>query len=199
MTTRRKWLLGSIGFMLAVLAVAGYTFETRYEMGEVSFPWQKSRRRLIAARRMFDPHKSLQGGGGRFMKFLINDDDDERREARARKNRSMCDRLTTAWTDYFVRCIEPKGDERERVRAEMQDLVTHAVPETVWVCSELQAPNEGPPGEQFDSCVAFFASGTCDILDYEWMELAVSTHDVRVKRPTKPQPHMEACPLLFGQ
>src|SRR5262245_6314938 len=198
MTTRRKWLLGSVGFMLAVLAVAGYTFETRYEMGEVAFPWQKSRRRLIAARTMFDPHKSLQGGGGRFVKFFLANDDDEKREARERKNRALCNTLTTAWTDYFVRCIEAKGDERERIRAEMQDLTTHAVHDKVSVCDEVYVSEQGPRDEQFDSCIAFFTSGTCDILDYPWMELAVSTVDLMVKKPTRPQPHMEACPLLYG-
>ena len=199
MTTRRKWLLGSIGFMLAVLAIAGYTFETRYEMGEVAFPWQKSRRRWIAARTMFDPHKSVWGGGvGKFMKWRIHEDE-EVREARARKNRAMCDRLTAAWTDYYVRCIEAEGDERERVRVEMQDLVGHAMHDNLSICSDdIQAANEGPADEQFDSCIAFFTSGTCDILDYPWMELAVSTVDRMAKKPTMPQPHMEACPLLFG-
>ena len=196
MTTRRKWLLGSVVCMLVVLGVAGYTLETRYEMEEISFPWQKTRRRVIAARRMFDPHKSLPGGGG-FVKFLL-DKDDEDREALGRKNRATCDKLGAAWTEYFVRCSEAKDSDRARIRAEMQDLVKHRLPEKVLVCSEAQAETEGPPDAEWNACVAFFASGTCEILDYDWMELAVSTHDMMVKKPTKPQPHMEACPLLFG-
>ncbi|HMF44186.1 MAG TPA: hypothetical protein VKQ32_26120 [Polyangia bacterium] len=193
MTTRRKWVLGSIAFMLAVLAVAGYTLETRYamgQMGEVVFPWQKARRRLRAARVM------TSGEGSRFVKFRVNDDPGER-EARVRRNGAICDKLTGAWTDYFVRCLEPKDPERPRVRAELQDLVSHAVAVNVSVCSEAQADTIGPPDEQVDSCIAFFTSGMCDLLDYAPDELAISTMDVMIKKPNRPQPHIEACPFLF--
>jgi len=192
MTTRRKWLLGSVACMFVVLAVAGYSLETRYEMGQMSFPWQKTRRRLIAARRMLGNF-----GGSRFVKFKINDDADER-EARERSNRAACAKLGAAMTDYFVRCSEAKEPELASVRTEMEDRVTHALPKAVPICSETQASEIGPPEEELDSCAAFFASGTCDILDYAENELALGTLDMMVKKPTRPQPHLAACPFLFG-
>ena len=192
MTTRRKWVLGSVACVLVVLAVAAYQFETQYEMGKVAFPWQTARRRLIAERRMF-------GGmsGSRFVKFKIDDDADER-EARERSNRVACEKLGAAMTGYFVRCSEAKEPDLASVRADWQDQVTHALPKVVTVCSETQASNIGPPEEEFDSCVAFFTSGTCDVLDYGENELALGTLDMMVKKPTRPQPHLVACPFLFG-
>jgi len=191
MTTRRKWVLGSVTCMVVVLAIAGYQFDTQYEMGQIVLPWQKTRRRMRAARSMFGGNS-----GSRFVKFMLNNDPEET-EARERRNRAACDKLRAAWIGYIDRCVEAKEAERARVHAEAEDLVTHGLPEAVRVCDASQASAVGPPDEQVDSCIAFFKSGTCDILDYSPNDLVIGEMDVMMKKPTRPQPHLQACPLLF--
>ena len=184
-------MLGSLACMVVVLAVAGYQFETQYEMGQIVLPWQKTKRRLRAARYLFGGNSA-----GRFVKFMFNNDPEET-EARERRNRAVCDKLGAAWIDYIDRCAEAKAPERARVRAEIEDLVTHGLPEAVKVCDPSQASAVGPPDDQVASCIAFFTSGTCDILDYAPNDLVVGELDVMVKKSTRPQPHIQACPLLF--
>jgi hypothetical protein len=196
MTTRRKWIVGAVG--VVSLAVAAFQLETRYEMGQlrdVALPWQKTRRRLIAARTLFNG----VAGGDRFTKFLFNQDE-EMLAARARKNRETCDRLAAAGVDYIMRCAEPKEAERERVRAEMKDLVTSAFRDGIGACrtSNVESPPLGPEDEELASCLQFFRSGTCDILDYRPSQLAVGMLDMMVKKPSKPQPHMQACLFLWN-
>lgn len=188
-------ILGGVAVALAALAVPAYQFETRYEMGQVSFPWQNTRRRLIAARALFD-----QDGPplGQTITYVFDKQDaEERAAARARKNRETCDKLATASVDYVVRCVEADGAERERARAEMRDLIARALRYRIPACEKADGSVRGPADEAVVSCLRFLGSGSCEILDYKREDLAGGTLDYMVKKPGKPQPHLEACPFLF--
>src|SRR5262245_36589593 len=113
MSTKRKLIVGGLVAVAAVLGVAAFQWETRYEMGQVSFPWQKSRKRLIAARALFGPSpRAPKAWSYRFYKDLTWEEQEEIRRRDAERNRSTCAALAKGQTDYVVRCVDPKGDER---------------------------------------------------------------------------------------
>jgi hypothetical protein len=146
---------------------------------------------------MFDGSQHAKSEAGRVTSFAI-DQDDEKRAARARKNGQTCATLAAGWSDYLVRCTGTEGAERERVRAEMLDLTTRAVRDEIGACKTTDGSQIGPEAEDVGPCLEFFASGTCEILDYDPAELATGMLDFLTKRPTRPQPHLKACAFLFN-
>jgi len=197
MSRRKRWILGGLGVAVAVLAIAAFQFETRYEMGQVSFPWQKERRRLIAARAMFETLEQMGTGG--FVanyRFAKTEEAAAEIERHRKQTQETCGQIATAWRDYVVRCLEPKPADRERISAEMTALVGKATNARISGCS---GQDDGDPGSEEDraACLRFFASGSCEIFDYGRDELALGLVWLRAMRPAKPQPHIEACPFIF--
>ena len=197
MAQRKKWILGGLAVGIVALAIGAFQFETRYEMGQVSLPWQKERRRLIAARAMFEGLEQMGTGG-----FVANYRFAKTEEAAAaieqhrKQTQETCAQIATAWRDYVVRCLEVKPADREQIGAEMTVLVRKATNARISGCS---GEDDGDPGSAEDraACLRFFASGACEIFDYGRDELALGLVWLRAMRPTKPQPHMEACPFIF--
>jgi len=197
MAQRKKWILGGLAVGVVALAIAAFQFETRYEMGQVSLPWQKERRRLIAARAMFEGLEQM-GTSGFFAnyRFAKTEEAAAEIEQHRKQTQETCGQIATAWRDYVVRCLEVKPADRERIGDEMTALARKATSARVSGCS---GQDDGEPGSEEDraACLRFFASGSCEIFDYGRDELALGLVWLRAMRPTKPQPHMEACPFIF--
>jgi hypothetical protein len=200
-TRKQRWIFGGIGLAVLASGVAATELVPRYQLGQLSFPWQQSRRRLFAAREMFSPAPGQRGPlsmSWKFRKDLTPEEQAELHRKQREQNRQTCAALAKAWADYVVRCAGPEAAEREAIRAEMLQSAASELRERVAACDEGGGdPVEGPPAEEQAPCLQFFASGSCDILDYDPKDLTLSTLDVMVTRPSKPQPHMLACPFIF--
>jgi hypothetical protein len=128
-------------------------------MGQVSLPWQKERRRLIAARGMFEGLAQM-GTGGFVASYRIAKTEEAAAEIEQHRKQTQetCGQIATAWRDYVVRCLEVKPADRERIGAEMTALVRKATNARISGCS---GQDDGDPGSEEDraACLRFFCVG----------------------------------------
>ena len=208
MSTKARWLLAVLVPLVAAdigaaaLGVPSFQREARPEAPPISPAWQQTRRRLATARAMFKGglvERNMKSSSNTFVNGEGRAAYERRMRELRRANREMCDSLTTAWAGWIVSCADPREAARDRIRAEMTGLVAGELRERSTACEEGPGgTDDGPEPEDRASCLRFFRSGNCEILDYNPKELALSLLDLTIKKPRKPQPHLLACPMLFG-
>jgi hypothetical protein len=208
MSAKARWLLAVLVPLVAAdvgaaaLGVPPFRREARSEAPPISPAWQQTRRRLATARAMFGGglvERNMKSWSNTFVKGEGRAAYERRMKELRRTNQQMCDSLATAWAAWIVRCADAREAARDRIRAEMTGLAAGELQERITACENSpDNTDDGPEPEDRASCLRFFRSGNCEILDYDPNELALSTLDLMVKRPRKPQPQLFACPMLFG-